>query len=356
MEESFMKWNPEEVASALKGKESRTKKTLDLLVSKLKGMDAQLQSEPLTFPPFDELWNKHLEEKNKTNVVHFGTRKKILGSLLAAAALFFAFIYLSPFSEEQIVKSYSIKIHAVSGDAYVVNSDGSRRSHLNLLSTLEKGDRLHVEEGSFVDLYLTSQSSIRIRENSDVILEKMIQDLDINKITIYLSQGSILAHIHKLNKSSQFTIRTEDSKVEVRGTKFLTEKQENGLVVAVSEGKVLVSQASKAFSQEIILNEELIQNGAEWKKSSLGAKNLRSLAELDYVAIESIPQENLSRVIQNEDDLYRIYSILERVSTTDGEDFRGVVFKMDESFIYIRTVKGESKIPRSKINEVEKIR
>lgn len=356
MEESFMKWNPEELASALEGKESRTKKTLDLLVSKLKGMSAKTQSEQLDFPSFDELWNKHLEEKNKTNVVHFATRKKILGSFLAAAGLFFAFLYLSPFSEQQIVKSYSIKIHAVSGDAYIVNSDGSRRSHLNLLSNLEKGDRLHVEEGSFVDLYLTSQSSIRIKENSDVILEKLIQDLDTNKVTIYLSKGSILAHIHKLNKTSQFTIRTEDSKVEVRGTKFLTEKQENGLVVAVSEGKVLVSQASQAFSQEIISNEELIQNGAEWKKSSLGAKNLRSLAELDYVSIESVPQENLSRVIQNEDDLYRIYSILEQVSTTDGENFRGVVFKMDESFIYIRTVKGESKIPRSKINEVEKIR
>lgn len=357
MEESNMKWNPDELTSALEGQENPTKKILDSLRSKLKKMETRSGSETVSFPTFEDLWRKHLADLNQPKVVPFARKAKIASSFLAAAAgLCFAFIYLFPFTKITKENSYAVKIHDVSGDAYVVNSDGSRRSHLNLLSNLEKGDRIQVEEGSFVDLYLTGQASIRIRENSDIILEKMIQDLDMHKITVYLSKGSILAHIHKLNKTSQFVIRTEDSKVEVRGTKFLTENKEGSLTVAVSEGKVLVSQPSTGLSQEIDSNEEVIQSSGDWKKTKLGSMNLRSLAELDYVSIQDVRQSELSRVIQSEEDIFRIYSILEQVSTTDGENYRGVVFKMDEKFIYIRTVKGESKIPQSKINEVEKIR
>ena len=118
-----------------------------------------------------------------------------------------------------------------------------------------------------------------------------------------------------MDKSSEFVISTKGAKVEVRGTKFLTVKNQDALTVAVAEGKVRVLDKETKKSEDILPNEQVDWKSKNWEKSPLQPKIVQSLAELDFVSIESIPTGETQKMIQTEDDLFRIYAILERITT-----------------------------------------
>jgi hypothetical protein len=371
MEQNQPKWNPKEIPSALEGEKNPTKEYLDSIVQYLKESQESNTYPVPTFPAFDTVWQKHLSNESKLENIEtqiktkvslfpsYVTKWKAVSSLAVAATVLVVLSTGYFFSNKENTngyQTYEIKITNVSGNAYILNSDGSRRVHLKSLKTIQSGDRLQVEEYSFVDLELSPQTGVRIQEKSAATLEKWIYDGFSLKSTFYLERGGILAHIHKLNKSSEFMIATKGAKVEVRGTKFLTLKTEDNLTVAVAEGKVQVFDKESKKSEDILQNEQVDWKNKNWEKSPLQPKIVQSLAELDFVSIESVPSSETQKMIQSEEDLFRIYAILERITTIEGKVIRGVVFHMDEDYIYIRTVAGEQKIPQSIVSEVEKIR
>ncbi|WCL47544.1 FecR family protein [Leptospira sp. GIMC2001] len=366
--------NEEEVSKALEGATNTVSIRLQRLVEIFSNMDRP--SRRTEFPAFEDIWIK-LKGPEQTNLDSMQTnsanleiaepfdklsvknckssRLMVSSGFIGAVAAVLIFIFIMR-SETETLPSYNTKISAVIGEAYILNHDGTPRSNLNNLSQLQNGDRIQTGARSSVDLILTPHSSVRIRENSEISLEKLMKKDDSEKVTMFLVRGTILAYIHKMKKDSDFVIRSDIGKVEVRGTKFLTSKTDEGFTVAVSEGRIIYTAANSSNPIPVDPNFQISTIDSTTKKNILSKSNARELSELDYIELESIPETGRKNAIESEEDIFRLYSLLEEVTVDGGIVHRGVIYAMDENFMYIRTVAGEIKIPQAKIQEVEKIR
>jgi hypothetical protein len=385
------------------------------------GPDVSDLESKVRLPNFEEIWARYKKEEAEipAEIVPRFLRARLkvgkdsgfslstsarMYSLLGSAALAAAaiLIFIGPLEtwikSGQGVSSVSTQAQAGvsgwSGEVYLLNSDGTPRTHLRSISKINPGDRIAVGPQSYVDLSLTAQSSIRIKSDSRVTLEKLRRDQSQDRVRLYLEEGTVLAHVQKMKKDSDFWIRTEWGKVEVRGTRFLTQKDAKGMTIAVSEGKVswisrpgrdLSAESSGSESsisaqselsgsgspqegqwnpgleigeyQQVMMDRSQVSDSKNLKIEKISLRSTRDLAELDFVHLEApLPEKSKPKTIQTEEDLFRIYSILESVTTEEGKEFRGVIFRMDEEYIYIRTVDGEKKIPQKTILYVEKIR
>lgn len=335
------------------------------------------------FPPFEKLWADenptpifiHSSPKQKKE---FGNPNSFAVKILSIAAGI-ALVFLGAWFgwKDRVFPNYQAKITQVHGGVFALNSDESPRVHLNQLESVSSGEMISVDSDGYVDLSLTPTSSIRLQANSRAILESIHQEDGNERIRIYLKNGAVLAHVAKLKKTSEFVIRTDWGDVHVRGTQFLTQSTNEGILVGVASGRVefqssatLQATDSRTYSDEnldrqgnfpnypieVLPGFQVESDGNLSMQKPISISNKKKLAELDYLKLEDIDLSDTQKFIESEEDLFNLYSILEVVHLEDGKSHRGVIYGMNDTYLYMRTVEGEVKILQKEILDVEKIR
>ncbi|MCC5813164.1 MAG: FecR domain-containing protein [Leptospira sp.] len=357
----------EQISRALTGESNEYSAILSQLKNKLQSAFSIPEEQSNVIVNFEMIWNKHLQnEKLSSQSQSFGanTQQEVLPLYkrswvrgLVSIAAIGLITWVGWFSYQELSKpilpSYDAKITNVYGRAYLLNSDGSPRVDLKNLDRISAGETVMVESNSFVDFAITPNSSIRIRSNTTLNFEILVQEELKDRIVLYLKEGSVLTKVSKLKKFSEFTIRTEMGNVQVRGTRFVTETKNDTLKVGVVSGKVNFTKDS-ASGVSILPGFEVESSASGITQKPISKDLEKQLAELDSVLMQE--PDNMVNIIQSEDDLFRLYSIIEQIHLENGNSVRGVVFGMNDGNLLIRTVSGEMKIPQDKILDVEKIR
>lgn len=339
----------------------------------LKSEKSHSQFSSPDFPDFDVLWERSRSNTSLpsdpyrshkvTKLSQFiSIRRKqfrIASGLLAACLGMVFLLEWKGFAwaslEKAIFPNYHAKVTQVHGSVFLLNSDGSPRVSVHQLEKIPSGEWILVDRDSFIDLSITPTASVRVQANSKVRLESLYSEPGEDRIKIFLSQGTILSHVAKIKKTSDFVIRTDWGNVEVRGTKFFTHTHSEGIRVGVSEGRVEFDR--KGNSLELVSGFQLESSSESPVQRPLDYSAKKLLSELEYLKIETGKKEDPEgKLIRSEEDLFRIYSILESVHYGSGKTVRGVVYGMDDDYLYIRTVEEELKIRQDQIQDVEKIR
>jgi len=362
------------ILAALEGEENEFSLPIQQLSLSLKNLKNPPSVRP--YPDFSVLWMRAeaeagLEEfpANKEKAIRFPLyRNRLAVAILGMVVLLATWIawdfrevpwisgtlsFLS--SDPSSETSFPLRISNLYGNAYLLNSDRSFRNSLRNVPTFPTGERVFVEENGFLDVEFSDMAAVRILGGSEVLIHSMFHPASSGKIILHLIRGTVLAKVFRMKKTSEFAIRTDLGEVAVRGTRFAVEGKEASLKVAVTDGKV-------AFRKIPTLSEEILvfpmfqmeyREEGELTLTPISSSFQRILAELDYLGPKVSEH---ARFIRSEEDLFRLYSILEQVEMEGGEKMIGVVYGMDEKYLYIRTVEEEIRVPQSKILNVEKIR
>jgi len=112
---------------------------------------------------------------------------------------------------------------------------------------LERGDRITVAGGSFIDVELRGKYRFRIKGDSEVRIEDIKVWGKGARTLLSLGKGKILVDIDKGYKGKEFRVKTALGEAVAKGTEFSVGVKEKGkeFWVGVLEGKVGVSQEDK---------------------------------------------------------------------------------------------------------------
>lgn len=125
----------------------------------------------------------------------------------------------------------------ISGSVLVVRGD--RGTTLARGGTIGKGDRVVASARGSASLRLAKGTELRALDGADVLVAENGKDE-----VFELRAGSIELHVAKLGTGERFIVRTADSEVEVRGTRFRVDVGEpcagTTTRVGVTEGVVVV--------------------------------------------------------------------------------------------------------------------
>jgi hypothetical protein len=357
------------IENDLKGERSSISTKLDRIRFYLQKIYLQNQKEP-SFPSFQDIWLKldgvdpiegfSLESANMESdrptgrkaIVSF-FKYGVLPLSVAAAGLLIVWNFMG---DVPTAPGLVARITQIKGEAFLLDEEGNSIQGLSIGSSIPEGSRVLVKESSNLDMILNSKASIRIQGNTILRIESNQKKETSNIVQLFLENGTVLSHAYKMDKRSSFLVRTDLGLVSVRGTRFLTKKTNNSLLVAVSHGTVDLKKLESETSIEVVQKFQVIYESNEIVQTPITNLVTRELAQLDYVEMETPLDSSIERAIQSEDDLYDIYSILEAIQMDNGKLIRGVIYGMDDGFMYIRTVDGEVKIPQKNILDVEKIR
>lgn len=346
------------ITDALKGESNEFTSVLSRLQTILRSLGSVPPESSERLPDFDSIWNRWENEKASLPVFNrLGVRNIILGAFSVAAMFLIVGVGwnfgLFRFSHQPSGPTYHASITNLYGRAYLLNTDGTPRVDLKNLDRIPAGETIYVEEGSFVDLSTTPDSSVRIRSRSLVNLEIISQDETKDRVVIYLREGSLLTKVSKLKKFSDFIVRTDMGEVHVRGTRFVTQVEDNSIKVGVASGKVSYSQKDSS-EVEILPGFEVESSPSSITQKPISGDLSKKLAELDSVYIQNL--HSMEKMIRSEDDLFGLFGILEQIHMENGKSVRGVVFGMNDGYLLVRTIDGEIKISQDKVLDVEKIR
>lgn len=116
-----------------------------------------------------------------------------------------------------------------------------------ITSTLAAGEKLApydeivTGKSSLAVIQIKDDSVVRIQENTRLVMETLTDDSKV----LNLREGQILAKIVKLDKSKEFSVKTQTVLASVRGTSFRVSQTGSTCTIAVADGKVAVAPADK---------------------------------------------------------------------------------------------------------------
>ena len=146
---------------------------------------------------------------------------------------------------------------------------------------LERGDRITVAGGSFIDVELRGKYRVRIKGDSEVRIEDIKVWGKGARTLLSLAKGRILVDIDKGYKGKEFRVKTALGEAVAHGTEFsvAVEEEEKGFWVGVLEGKVGVSQEGKKVIVKAGYKIE-IRKGREEELKALTPEERRMLEEI----------------------------------------------------------------------------
>ncbi|MBU1077762.1 MAG: FecR family protein [Spirochaetes bacterium] len=125
------------------------------------------------------------------------------------------------------------------GDIEVIQSGKKTKPKLKMI--LRSGDEVYTKEKARIDIQLNNFGVIRVNQNSEIEVEKVITEIN-ESLKVGMDSGQILCRISKLKKGQDMDVSTPTAVVGVRGTTFMVEqnKKEKTSEVAVTSGAVEV--------------------------------------------------------------------------------------------------------------------
>ena len=130
----------------------------------------------------------------------------------------------------------------VVGEASVLKNNAWKK--IDVGAELVQNDSIKTGNASTIDIQI-GQSIVRVKENSTLRLAMLYLDAGtgIEKNTLDLAVGTVLAKPKKLVKGESFLVKTPTAVAGVRGTMFVVEaKQTRDTRVSVIDGKVSVTK------------------------------------------------------------------------------------------------------------------
>ncbi len=118
---------------------------------------------------------------------------------------------------------------------------------------LRSGDKIYTGNKSCVNMQLGSFGIIKINQNSEVKMERLLKETTDN-IKLFLKKGQVICKLEKLKKEQDFSVETPTAVIGVRGTTFIVDASEKKrkTSVAVSEGKVEIANKQAPEKKVII--------------------------------------------------------------------------------------------------------
>ncbi len=98
-----------------------------------------------------------------------------------------------------------------------------------------------VRERSYCEIQFGNTAVVRINENTQIVLEKLVIQEGENQVDVKMDSGAVLAKVSKLSGKDKFQVRTGVAVCGVRGTEFgVTAAPDGKMHLKVKEGKVVV--------------------------------------------------------------------------------------------------------------------
>ncbi|MCB1146945.1 MAG: FecR domain-containing protein [Leptospiraceae bacterium] len=179
------------------------------------------------------------------------TFKKISAAVCSLLLLTFT-VYL------WAAESNLAKITIVLGRVEVKNSGGWQP--LKPGASVGQGSTLRTGKKSTVIVQLSPGTSLKLRENSEIILSQISASSDVKNIELSLTRGSVFSDVLKRNNNSRYLIKTAAVTAGVRGTNFfvatgekIRQDKDPEVMMCVREGQIYVTSASD--KREVIIDE-----------------------------------------------------------------------------------------------------
>ncbi|TGK01931.1 transcriptional regulator [Leptospira langatensis] len=342
MEENF----EEKIRKAIEGEKNEYSSSIDAL--------SKLLSKSWVKPSSEVSFEQIYEKAQSSKVLPF--KRPLIYALSAAAAIllgaFGVFLLQNPKSSPA-ADQFTISVSKIVGKGYLSSSDSEKQLALNEGESVGRGQTLKTEAGSKLFLTVSKGEGMVLEEATEL---EILRD---SKQSFRLKTGTVLVHLHKNLKKEDFRIYTSSGLVEVRGTKFeVRENKAEGTIVSVLEGRVAAINTNESDRGEQVLEpgQKIRLEPKGFHRSFLSSAEQRGLnLKFTELKVDEIPR-NTERSFSDKEDLFKEYQRLERVVLSNGESLEGVIVDMDESFMYLQTLKNEIKIPRDSVNEVIQLR
>lgn len=135
-------------------------------------------------------------------------------------------------------------VNFVTGDV-TLTTDGKVVS-VNVGDVITQGMIVKTGVKAIVEINF-SGSNIRIKEKSSVTMKELVKNIKDNKESseLYVDNGEVLFKVtKKLTDGEKFRVNTPTSVAGVRGTEFSVVENEGKSIIACTEGRVAVKEAS----------------------------------------------------------------------------------------------------------------
>ena len=123
-------------------------------------------------------------------------------------------------STEKLLKA---KVTFIKGSAYLLRENNAEKVKLKVGEILRPGDVIITGKNSVVHIIIQKRGVLKIRENSQIIVDKLYLAQKGEDTGIRVISGKIVAGLQKLGKNDKFRITTSTAVAGVRGTSFLVE-------------------------------------------------------------------------------------------------------------------------------------
>lgn len=209
--------------------------------------------------------------------------------LLKIVPIIILFITNSIFSQSKALVVFK------KGKSYVINNNQKKEIKINTI--LKESDIIKTEKDAYVNLQLSNGVLIRVGENTQITLNKIVRKDNNEEFSIQLSQGEVLSKVEKDNKKkTKLDIQSPTAIASVRGTEFFVEAEKDSSTIAVNEGKVEVSSIDGTQKQTVEAGEKIIATFKEMKKSILETYEKQKFEMLQE--LEKTKKQNFENVLK----------------------------------------------------------
>ena len=179
---------------------------------------------------------------------------------------------------------------------------------------LNAGDEIRTDDCSSTDIRLTSNTAVRIKENTHISISKLFSMGKYSKADMDLSAGKVFMFMKKMGTdSSSVSIQTPNAVAAIRGTQFTLEYTPVKTTrISVLEGDItVINRGNLADRFHITENEkvEIFHLGVRDSVSTLDEEKAEELKEL---ALISFSEEQSLKLREGEQDLLTALEIYKK--------------------------------------------
>lgn len=181
-----------------------------------------------------------------------------------------ATLILVTFSCNKEISNNNLTIYSMVGSVSIISERTKRRAAVN--DILKKGETVETGDSSIVDILIGTNGLLRIRENSSVNLNTIIDDSSYDT-QVDMNKGKVFVTLSKLSKGS-FKVKTSTAVASVRGTSFRVVADEKESRLDVLSGKVKINPiVQNAVVEEV---ETIVENN---QTVALDTKSTETMAK-----------------------------------------------------------------------------
>lgn len=209
------RWQADRIESILKRSEVYQHQQADY--RKIKILYTQMEEPELSFD-FDLRLERKLARGLERKVEKRLIWRPVLAPVLAVIVAGFGFLIAYP-----IFQGSPLYASSVYGAVKIFEPSTSTWTPLISGFKFKEGQRLRTEAGGSLDLTLKDKVTLRVKENSEIELQKLFRSRQKGHLVIQQSNGKVLAGLSPKFKGSELSVDTPYGSANAYGTLFLVE-------------------------------------------------------------------------------------------------------------------------------------